>query len=326
VTLAAVLPVEAENRSQPAKVNFAWLEVTEKCQLRCLHCYAASGPSGTHGSMTTPDWMRVIEELADVGARFVQFIGGEPTQHPDLIPMARFALSMGLDVEIFSHLAAVTPELWKLYGTRGVHLATSYYSDDPEQHAAITQSANGHRLTLQNMKEAIRRGISLRVGLIDLGDGQRVQEAHDQLVSMGVTEIRHDQLRQVGRGVRTEQPSAKQLCGNCTNARIAVAPDGSVWPCVFSRWLPVGNVREQSLADILASQAMAQARAGLNAAFALRCPAPQADPCTPDNPCSPDKTWENKGPAKEMVLAGASGVRRVVCTPDSQPPPPCSEG
>ncbi|MGH3758578.1 hypothetical protein [Actinophytocola sp.] len=26
-----------------------------------------------------------------------------------------------------------------------------------------------------------------------------------------------------------------------------MSPEGAVWPCVFSRWLPVGNVREQSL-------------------------------------------------------------------------------
>lgn len=59
-------------------LSFVWLEVTGKCQLQCTHCYAESGPSGTHGKMGTADWIRVIDEAADLDVTAVQFIGGEP--------------------------------------------------------------------------------------------------------------------------------------------------------------------------------------------------------------------------------------------------------
>jgi MoaA/NifB/PqqE/SkfB family radical SAM enzyme len=65
-------------------LRFAWLEITGKCQLSCAHCYAESGPTGTHGAMSGADWHRVIDQAADLGVRMVQFIGGEPTLHPDL--------------------------------------------------------------------------------------------------------------------------------------------------------------------------------------------------------------------------------------------------
>jgi MoaA/NifB/PqqE/SkfB family radical SAM enzyme len=29
------------------ELSFVWLEVTGKCQLRCPHCYAESGPNAT---------------------------------------------------------------------------------------------------------------------------------------------------------------------------------------------------------------------------------------------------------------------------------------
>jgi hypothetical protein len=41
-------------------LQFVWLEITGKCQLECLHCYAESGPGGTHGAMTAANWRRVI--------------------------------------------------------------------------------------------------------------------------------------------------------------------------------------------------------------------------------------------------------------------------
>ena len=57
-------------------LRFVWLEITGRCQLQCKHCYAGSGPAGTHGRMTTGDWRRVIDEAAELGVRWVQFIGG----------------------------------------------------------------------------------------------------------------------------------------------------------------------------------------------------------------------------------------------------------
>ncbi|MYR97521.1 MULTISPECIES: radical SAM protein [unclassified Streptomyces] len=60
-------------------LRFAWLEVTGLCQETCSHCYADSGPKGTHGTMAVADWLRVIDQLADMGTVDVQFIGGEPT-------------------------------------------------------------------------------------------------------------------------------------------------------------------------------------------------------------------------------------------------------
>ena len=44
-------------------VKFVWLELTGKCNPRCVHCYADSGPAGSHGSLTPEEWERVIGTL-----------------------------------------------------------------------------------------------------------------------------------------------------------------------------------------------------------------------------------------------------------------------
>jgi len=82
------------------RISFVWLEITGKCQLVCEHCYASSGPAGTHGAMAADDWRRVIHEAADLGARMVQFIGGEPTLHPALPQLIDHALDAGVEVEV----------------------------------------------------------------------------------------------------------------------------------------------------------------------------------------------------------------------------------
>lgn len=64
--------------------------------------------------MTTNDWHRVIDEAAAFGVRMVQFIGGEPTLHPNLPDLVQHAVDAGLQIELFSNFVRVTPRLWDL--------------------------------------------------------------------------------------------------------------------------------------------------------------------------------------------------------------------
>lgn len=268
-------------------IHFAWLEITGKCQLECTHCYADSGPTGTHGSLMIEDWLRVIDQLADGGVRAVQFIGGEPTLHPGLPGLVNHARRRQLIVEVFSNLVHVPPGLWRVFEQSGVSLATSYYSDDAAEHAAITRRPT-HGRTRANIAEAVDRGIPVRAGVLDLAAGQRSEQAQQELVSLGVDEIGTDTLRKVGRGAGSRAPSASQLCGSCTSGVIAISPQGTVWPCVFARWMPLGNVLDHELADILTGPDAQAAHAELDAEFVARVQ--RETPCVPrmcDPQCGP---------------------------------------
>ncbi len=81
-------------------------------------------------------------------------------------------------------------------------------------------------------------------------DGQRTEAAAQQLRQLGVAKVDHDQLREIGRGVRDRGPSVDQLCGRCGDRKLAVSPAGEVWPCTMARWMPLGQVRQASLAHI----------------------------------------------------------------------------
>ncbi|MFJ8233071.1 radical SAM/SPASM domain-containing protein [Streptomyces sp. NPDC094448] len=278
----------APGRSALNGITFAWLEITAECQLVCDHCYADSGPRHGHGRMATQDWLRVIAQLAAEGVGAVQFIGGEPMLHPGLPLLMGSALDSGLRVEVFSNLVHVPEDLWPVLQRNGVSLATSYYSDEPAEHAAVTGRPSYGR-TRANILEAVHRGIPLRAGVIEVRAGQRVTAAQRELRGLGVRRIGRDRLRQVGRGARDRVPDMSQLCGHCASGVIAVSPDGSVWPCVFSRWLPVGNVLAAPLRDILTSPEAQRVREQLAAEFADREIAgagkPKPTPCDPK--CGP---------------------------------------
>lgn len=277
-------------RQAGVDLRFLWLEITGRCQLSCVHCYAESGPQGTHGSMAVDDWRRVIDDGAALGVRMVQFIGGEPTLHPDLPCLVEHVLDQCVAVEVFTNLLRVTPRMWDIFARPGVRLATSYYTDDAGQHETITKRPGSHAHTTANIVEAVRRSIPLRVGLIDITDDQRTEQARRHLAALGVTNVGTDQLRQVGRGVREQRPGVSQLCGACAHGKVAVAPNGDVWPCVFARWLSLGNVRMVRLAEILVGQAAGNARRELARSVHAKCNPNTPSKCGPESRCDPSKS------------------------------------
>jgi MoaA/NifB/PqqE/SkfB family radical SAM enzyme len=281
VTTIAEAPTTAPTTTTP---RFLWLDLTRKCQLECVQCHNDSGPDGTHGTMTREDWVSVLDQAANAGVPGVQFTGGEVTMHPDARGLVDHALNLGLKVEVYSNLVHVTAEWWDLLQRDGVTLATSYYSDRAAEHNAITGRPS-HGRTRANIVKAVQLGIPLRAGIIVGEETQRADEARQELQGLGVTDIRVDHVRPFGRGAEGQAPDVGGLCGRCGTDRAAIGPNGDVSPCVFSRWLNVGNVHDTPLAVILGSPAMASA----NASILDRWVPGGFDACAPDtdDECSP---------------------------------------
>ncbi|MGW7292406.1 radical SAM protein [Streptomyces xiamenensis] len=275
--------------SQQVAPRFLWLDLTRKCQLACVHCYNASGPDGTHGTMTREHWISLLNQADALGVRHVQLIGGEPTMHPDAAGLVRHALFRGLEIEVFSNLVHVSDGWWTLFQRDGVTLATSYYSDRAEAHDAMT-GRRSHARTRANIKRAVGLGIQLRVGIIG-NDDRAINAARRDLKDLGVVRIGADHIRAFGRGGREQVPDPGNLCGQCGKGRASIGPNGEVSPCVLSGWMSVGNVQDRPLAAILGSTAMAEANATIRSAT-------QGEAlCRPDKDCQPtDKCYPDQQP------------------------------
>ena len=122
-------------------LSFLWLEITAKCNLACSHCYAESGPQGElYGNMNFADWTQILDDAAKLGCRSVQFIGGEPTMHPRLQDLVEHANGRGFQfIEVFTNATRLDKKLLSCFQRCDVHVATSFYSDDPGVHEQITQ-------------------------------------------------------------------------------------------------------------------------------------------------------------------------------------------
>ena len=73
----------------------AW-EVTQRCNLNCIHCRASSEETSAEGDFTTEEALRLLNDIAALSQPVVVLSGGEPLLRRDVFEIARHGTGLGL--------------------------------------------------------------------------------------------------------------------------------------------------------------------------------------------------------------------------------------
>lgn len=292
------------------KLKFVWLELTEKCNLSCIHCYADSQPSKPlEAAMGKNDWKSVLVDARRLGCDRVQFIGGETLLVPYLQELLGTAKACGFShVEIFSNVTLMRKEAISFLKEFDVHVATSFYSCNPAIHDHITQRRGSWKKTLLAIERLIDSGIPTRVGVIAVGpNNDHVKDTMDFLRGLGVSLVGSDTVRSIGRGsgLRSRVGYLNELCGRCGESAVCITNSGDIYPCIMARRTKLGNYLADGLEKAFTSEILETFRTALVEAKTIYQPYETLSSvaCTPDcwphGGCSPHdkcKPWDDVAP------------------------------
>ena len=98
----------SEELSAPLYV--AW-QITNECNLACLHCIEESGPGKAFADELDRDaTMGVIDQLMDHEVPYLSFSGGEPMLHPHFFEMVERVTSRGSQLKIETNGHYLSPD------------------------------------------------------------------------------------------------------------------------------------------------------------------------------------------------------------------------
>ncbi len=103
----------------PAPLYVVW-EITNFCNLRCLHCYSAADKPHPD-ELTTEEAEGVIRQLAEAGVIILGLSGGEPLLRKDWRRLVGLAVDSGLLVAIGSNGTPITDAVAAELKAFGVH-------------------------------------------------------------------------------------------------------------------------------------------------------------------------------------------------------------
>lgn len=114
------LPSHLLQFSEDKRPVVVW-NMTRRCNLRCVHCYAAARAEQDPRELTTAEGRALLADLAALGSPVILFSGGEPLLREDLPDLARFAVDQGLRAVVSTNGTLLTPELVAAF--RGIGLS-----------------------------------------------------------------------------------------------------------------------------------------------------------------------------------------------------------
>ncbi len=93
-----------------APLYVAW-QITNECNLACLHCIEESGPGKAFSDeLDREGALRVVDELMANEVPYLSFSGGEPMLHPHFFEMVERVTSRGSQLKIETNGHYLTPE------------------------------------------------------------------------------------------------------------------------------------------------------------------------------------------------------------------------
>jgi radical SAM protein len=111
-------------------------ETTQACDLACAHCRASAASERHPSELATEEGYRLLEEIREFGTPLMVFTGGDPLKRPDLFPLLRRSVALGLRTNISpSATPLLTREAIKEFKQCGVtRMAISLDGPNAESH------------------------------------------------------------------------------------------------------------------------------------------------------------------------------------------------
>jgi radical SAM protein len=83
-----------------ARPYIAIWEVTQACDLACLHCRACAQPMRHPLELSTDEGKRLIDQIGDMKVPVFVLTGGDPIKRPDLFELIEYATAIGVRVSL----------------------------------------------------------------------------------------------------------------------------------------------------------------------------------------------------------------------------------
>ncbi|CAB5161578.1 hypothetical protein D3OALGA1CA_5088 [Olavius algarvensis associated proteobacterium Delta 3] len=226
------------------KYDIIWLEITNKCNLNCIHCYSNSSDSAHAPKMTRNDWINLLIECSESGIRHVQFTGGEPILNPDLFDLILTAKKLNIETtEIYTNGTLLNDNILKFLKMHNVSLAFSIYGNNSQTHNAFTRVPGSFEQTIRGIIKAQRYGINIRASIISICESiQNQDEIVRFLKQMNIRSFCIDRVKGVGRGNALFPEKAFVCSKACINLnKKCISCNGDIFSCIFHRERKSGN-------------------------------------------------------------------------------------
>jgi radical SAM protein with 4Fe4S-binding SPASM domain len=278
----------AEHFKENPHIISAHIELTSRCNERCVHCYIPH--KNKINDIDPALFYDTLDQCHDIGVLDIAFSGGEPMLHPQFINFLEKAKDYDFSVTILSNLTLLNNDIIaEMKANRLSSVQVSLYSMNPDIHDSITKLPGSFYKTRDAIFKLIENDIPLQIScptmkqnkncyvdVLNWAHEHRVRALTDYImmakydhtndnldnrlsldeVETVINDIIKNDTEYQNEMWTTDTDIADKrdmrndlVCGVCVSS-ICMGADGNVYPCPGWQNYVVGSVKEQNLKDI----------------------------------------------------------------------------
>jgi radical SAM protein with 4Fe4S-binding SPASM domain len=258
------------------------LDLTYRCNERCVHCYL---DHDDHGEMTTAEIKDLLDQMADAGVFYLTVSGGEIMMRRDFFEILEHARLRTFSIKLKTNGVLIREKEAKRLRALGVEsIQISIYSHRAEVHDAITKMPGSFRQSIDAVRLLRKEGLKVTFANVlmtqNAGDYRGVKALAAELGAKftldptitpmmdgdrSILELNVDRntLQEVFRNgdlvgnveefcappTNVDEAALDMLPCSAGHTACYVSPYGDLYPCVQFP-LPSGNVRRTRFVDI----------------------------------------------------------------------------
>lgn len=258
------------------KLKMCWLEITQQCNCRCIHCYEGENHFKTDNPLSLNEWLNIIDQISDLGVKNVVVIGGEPCVHQDICEIIEKLAKKKINTTLFSNGTCISSKLKDIMIKNNIHFKCSVYGHNSKIHDTITNHKGSFEKLMNNINFFKDNGVDVTVAVVIMKENENYYSEISEFVNSLGVKFRFDVIREVFNGNQSEHVPSNDTVINsamklspkfakiynkqfdmamthntCWYGKLAICEDGNVLPCVFERNISYGNVRVNTIENIL---------------------------------------------------------------------------
>jgi len=270
------------------------VEITSKCNERCIHCYIPHEKKIVNMNPTL--FYDILEQCIEMRVLHLTLSGGEPMLHKNFCDFLRKCREAEFSVSVLTNLTLLSDDIVKeMKRNCLLGIQTSLYSMDPDVHDGITKIKGSFEKTKEAILDLVYHDIPLQIAcpvmnqnkdsygeVLNWAEKHNVRVSSDYVIiaeydhaaknlscRLSIDEVAaviHDKStndpdyfkRMVSESEKKNQMSPDDhICSVCSSS-ICIAENGNVYPCAGWQGCVVGNVNECSIAEIWTSSKKVQ--------------------------------------------------------------------
>ncbi|HIC70747.1 MAG TPA: pyrroloquinoline quinone biosynthesis protein PqqE, partial [Alphaproteobacteria bacterium] len=190
-------------------------ELTHRCPLQCPYCSNPLELERSSNEIQTEDWLRVIDQAAEMGILHIHFSGGEPTVRKDLEVLVEHAGRVGLYSNLITSAVLLTRDRLERLRDMGLdHVQVSFQGTTPDIADRVAGFA-GHEKKLQASRWVRELDMPLTVNAVMHRQNlQQLPDMIDMAVALDAERLEVAQVQYYGWALRNRAaflPTREQL-------------------------------------------------------------------------------------------------------------------